>query len=144
MSSCFNRDKSNATSDLNKENLEKYLKETFDIELDTLTAKLVLINYIGCKPCINMHLRFFQNNVVQNKESFLFVVPESFYGKFSQNCPVTPSIEILVDSADIIYRKNILIDGMSIYYIVKGEIQHIKTISINKISDSCLYHFWKE
>ncbi len=128
--------------DINKENLREYLSQSFNIDMDTLTTKLVLINYIGCKPCINKYLDYLTSLHPESMKSFMYIIPVATYEEFSQNCPVASSSSVMIDSLNTIYKKNIQIDGLSVYNIVKGEILEVKTIKLRNISDDDLQNFW--
>jgi len=139
---CSLRNSNDNKQDINKDNLKEYLFQSFNVDMDTLTSKLVLINYIGCKPCINIYLDYMAEIDPENKAGFMYIIPFSKYDEFSQNCPVTNSSTIKIDSSNTIYKKNIQIDGLSIYNIVEGEILEVKTIKLKNISEQELKNFW--
>jgi len=142
VTSCSFRKSQDNSQDVNKDNLREYLSQSFNIDMDTLTTKLVLINYIGCRPCINMHLDYISKLNAESKDGFMYVVPLASYNEFSQNCPETNSTTIMIDSANNMCRKNIQIDGLSVYNIVNGEILEVKTIKLSNVSEQNLQNFW--
>ena len=129
---------------LNFNNLSKYLKNTFDIDIASLNTKLVLINNLGCKACVNKHLDVFSNSKNNNNQSFTFIVSMSMINKFNQNCTLDSNYPLYVDSNNILLKQNIIIEGLSIYHINNGNLVSIKTVNINETNDIDLKNFWFE
>lgn len=138
----------------NQDNFRNYLANTFQIQFDTLDNKVVLVDYIGCKPCVNKSLKYFFNSG-NIKQDFIFIVPNSKRREFNQYYCIEKAknefsemflserdMIILVDSNNTIYRQNIRINGLSVYHISDGEIQKMKTIEIDNLNQSELEQFW--
>ena len=134
-----------------KKVLSKYLQQNFEITIDSLTTKVVLVNYIGCRPCIDKYLEFF-NQGNKNKEAFLFIFPKEGKNQFLNEDKIIQKdvflsegkSSILVDSLNMMMKKDLSINGLSVYNIVKGEIVEIKTIDIDKTTSADMHAFWFE
>lgn len=132
-----------------KKVLNKYLQQNFDISIDSLTTKVVLVNYIGCRPCIDKYLEFF-NQENKNKEAFLFVFPRGGQNQFLNEDKIIQKDDflserksnILVDSLNMMMKQDLNINGLSVYNIVEGEIVEIKTIDIEKTTSADMHAFW--
>ncbi len=132
-----------------KKVLSKYLQQNFDITIDSLTTKVVLITYIGCRPCIDKYLEFF-NQQNKNKEAFLLILPRKGKNQFLDEDKIKQKeifstegeLNILVDSLNMMMKQDLSINGLSVYNIVEGEILEIKTIDIDKTSRADMSAFW--
>lgn len=147
---CYNTNKKNT----NHDNLENYLKSEFNIHMDTLNTKLVLINYIGCKNCIDQSLKVFFN-AGKDKKQYSFIIPGSKtqilnkYYKSAENRKnnnmsfLNKKLKIHIDSSNNIYEQNITVNGLSIYNIKNGSITGIKKISdLEKMNKNSVQEFW--
>ncbi len=132
-----------------KKVLSKYLQQNFEITIDSLTTKVVLITYIGCRPCIDKYLEYF-NQQNKNKKAFLFIFPRGGQNQFlDENNIIQKEIfvtegksNILVDSLNMMMKQDLNINGLSVYNIVEGEIVEIKTIDVDKTSNLDMHAFW--
>lgn len=137
-----------------QKNLKNYLNNTFKIQIDTLDTKLVLVNYIGCKPCVNKSLKFLAETG-RRKPQFVFIVPggkkkefNKYYrsseslGDYKEKMMSDKSLTVYIDSDNAIYNQDLGVNGLSVYDINNGKIKKIKTIDINKLAKKELEHFW--
>ncbi len=142
LSACQSKESKQAA--LNESNLKRYLSNTFDINTDTLNSRLVLIDFMGCKPCIHNHLRFLSEHVSGQTKAFHFVIPRGALPEFKDNFPVHNDFPILIDSNNVLYRQNIIIEGLSIYNFKQGRVKDLSTISIFTRTEDELHKFWFE
>jgi len=140
LSACQGKESKQAA--LNESNLRRYLSNTFGINSDTLNTRLVLVDYVGCKPCINKHLHYLSHCDAVLKGNFSFVIPSSAISEFEENFSVYTEFPIFIDTANVMYRQNIAIEGLSIYVFKHGNISDIKTINIFTTTENELHKFW--
>ncbi|MDD3877071.1 MAG: hypothetical protein PHT69_10645 [Bacteroidales bacterium] len=127
---------------LNDNNLRRYLNNTFGLSADSLNTRLVLINFMGCKPCINKYLKFFSETEALTEMSFTFILPLSMQNETKPFNLTKNDYRLLIDSGNVIFRQNIIIEGLSIYDFKDGEIKNLKTINIFQNSRAEMYKFW--
>lgn len=138
--SCQNKKAAEQT--LYENNLKKYLKNTLNLNPDSLSSRLVLINYFGCKPCINKHLHFLAAFDSNTKNKFSFVVPASLLSEFQQHFPDYEGLKLYIDSNNAMFKQNIPIEGLSVFVFKDGILTETKKVSIYTKSDEELKIFW--